>query len=93
MVSSTAIYLFLAFQPIRSQCHFECHLWKYPVNQMCTTFPGVDSKWEIIYFPYQLPFLGNVYIVFFSAFLIALPIFHILTLIISHTKYPIANLF
>ena len=31
---------------------------KYPINVMCTTFPNVGFmvlKWEIVYFPYQLP--------------------------------------
>ena len=35
--------------------------WKYPINVICTTFPCVGFvglKWEIVYFLYQLPFMG-----------------------------------
>ena len=35
--------------------------WKYPINVICTTFPCVgfvSLKWEIVYFPYKLPFMG-----------------------------------
>ena len=34
--------------------------WKYPINVICTTFPCVGFvglKWEIVYFPYKLPFM------------------------------------
>ena len=35
--------------------------WKYPINVICTTFPCVgfvSLKWEIVYAPYKLPFMG-----------------------------------
>ena len=37
----------------------KCHQWKYPINEICSTFPNVGLKWEIVYFPYQLPLLGS----------------------------------
>ena len=35
--------------------------WEYPINVISTTFPCVGFmglKWEIVYFPYKLPFMG-----------------------------------
>ena len=35
--------------------------WKYPINLICTTFTCmgfVGLKLEIVYFPYQVPFMG-----------------------------------
>ena len=36
--------------------------YKYPFNEICTTFPSVSFvvlKWEIVCFPYQYPFMGS----------------------------------